>query len=67
MLVYVSLCSSKLFVDSVSNISFAKVRSRHVAIRKLIDVMKQGIAYPEQQVLGISHLACYNDAQAQLV
>lgn len=42
---------------------FAKVRSRRAAIRKLIDVMEQEITHPEQQVLGISHAACLEDAR----
>ena len=41
---------------------FAKVRSRRSAIRKLISVMEQEITHPEQQVLGISHSACLEDA-----
>jgi DegV family protein with EDD domain len=42
---------------------FAKVRSRRAAIRKLVEVMEQEISFPEQQVIGISHSACYEDAQ----
>lgn len=41
---------------------FAKVRSRRAAIRKLVDVIEQEIVHPEQQVLGISHSACYDEA-----
>ena len=44
-------------------VPFAKVRSRRAAIRKLVDVMEQEITYPEQQVIGISHSACFDDAQ----
>lgn len=42
---------------------FAKVRSRRAAIRKLVEVMEQEIKFPEQQVIGISHSVCYDDAQ----
>ncbi|TGE31269.1 DegV family protein [Desulfosporosinus sp. Sb-LF] len=42
---------------------FAKVRSRRAAIRKLVEVMAREIAHPEQQILGISHSACLDDAQ----
>jgi len=42
---------------------FAKVRTRRAAIRKLVDVMEQEIRHPEQQVIGISHSACFDDAQ----
>jgi EDD domain protein, DegV family len=41
---------------------FAKVRSRRTAIRKLVDTMEQDITFPEQQVIGISHSACLNEA-----
>lgn len=41
----------------------AKVRSRRAAIRKLVQVMEQEIAFPEQQVIGISHSTCYKDAR----
>lgn len=41
---------------------FAKVRSRRAAIRKLVDIMKHEIANPEQQVIGISHSNCLDDA-----
>jgi DegV family protein with EDD domain len=42
---------------------FAKVRSRRAAILKLVSVMQQEIVHPEQQVLGISHSDCLEDAQ----
>jgi len=42
---------------------YAKVRTRRAAIRKLVNVMEQEIANPEQQVIGISHSACFKDAQ----
>ncbi|EHQ89941.1 DegV family protein [Desulfosporosinus youngiae] len=42
---------------------FTRVRTRRAAIRKLVDVMEQEIVHPEQQVIGISHAACYEDAQ----
>ncbi|MDA8227950.1 MAG: DegV family protein [Desulfitobacterium hafniense] len=42
---------------------FAKVRSRKGAIRKLVDVMQEEISDPEQQIIGISHSACIEDAQ----
>lgn len=41
---------------------FAKVRSRRAAIRKLVATMEQDITNPEQQVIGISHSACADDA-----
>ncbi|WP_407308899.1 DegV family protein [Desulfosporosinus sp. SB140] len=40
----------------------AKVRSRRAAIRKLIELLEQEIDQPEQQVIGISHSACYEEA-----
>jgi len=43
---------------------FAKVRTRRAAIRKLVDVMEQEINDPEQQVVGISHSTCLDDAHA---
>jgi len=42
---------------------FAKVRSRRAAILKLVSVMLDEIVHPEQQVLGISHSDCLEDAQ----
>ena len=42
---------------------FAKVRTRRAAIKKLVEVMEQEITFPEQQVIGISHSTCYEDAQ----
>ncbi|AET68716.1 EDD domain protein, DegV family [Desulfosporosinus orientis DSM 765] len=41
---------------------FAKVRTRRAAIRKLVDIMEQEIQHPEEQVIGISHSACLNEA-----
>jgi len=41
---------------------FAKVRSRRAAIRKLVNIMEREIVHPEQQVIGISHSACLEDA-----
>ncbi|MDP4160232.1 MAG: DegV family protein, partial [Bacillota bacterium] len=41
---------------------FSKVRSRRAAIRKLVDTMELDIFNPEQQVIGISHSACLDDA-----
>lgn len=41
---------------------FAKVRSRRAALRKLVDVMEQEIERTEEQVIGISHSACEEDA-----
>ena len=43
---------------------FTKVRSRRAAIRKLVDTMEQDITHPEQQVIGISHSACLDDANS---
>lgn len=42
---------------------FAKVRSRKAALRKLIDVMLEEIDQPEEQVIGISHSFCREDAE----
>jgi len=42
---------------------FGKIRSRRAAIRKLAEVMAQEIADPEQQIIGISHSNCLEDAQ----
>lgn len=42
---------------------FAKVRSRHAAIRFLVDIMAKEIINPDQQVIGISQSNCYEDAQ----
>lgn len=41
---------------------YAKVRSRRAAIKRLAEVMEQEIQSPEQQVIGISHSVCYDDA-----
>jgi DegV family protein with EDD domain len=41
---------------------FAKVRSRRSAIRKLAEILEQEIDHPEQQIIGISHSACYEEA-----
>ena len=41
---------------------YAKVRSRRAAIRKLVEVLEQEIDHPEQQVIGISHSSCYDEA-----
>lgn len=43
---------------------FSKVRSRKAAQRKLIDVMLEEIINPENQVIGISHAYCPEDAEA---
>lgn len=42
---------------------YAKVRTRRAAIKKLVEVMEQELTFPEQQVIGISHSTCYEDAQ----
>lgn len=42
---------------------FGKVRSRKAAIRKLIDIMEQDIVDPENQIIGISHSACLEEAK----
>lgn len=42
---------------------YAKVRSRKAALRKLIDVMLEEIHNPENQVIGISHADCLEDAE----
>jgi DegV family protein with EDD domain len=41
---------------------FAKVRSRKAALRKLVDVMLEEIHNPEEQLIGISHAFCPEDA-----
>lgn len=41
---------------------FGKVRSRKAAIRKLLDIIEQDIIDPEQQIIGISHSACLEEA-----
>ncbi|AFM41827.1 EDD domain protein, DegV family [Desulfosporosinus acidiphilus SJ4] len=41
---------------------FAKVRSRRAAIRKLAEVLEQEIDNPGEQIIGISHSACYEEA-----
>jgi DegV family protein with EDD domain len=43
---------------------YSKVRSRKAAIRKLIDIMEQEIIEPEEQIIGISHAACLEEAKA---
>ncbi|RJE48019.1 MULTISPECIES: DegV family protein [unclassified Dehalobacter] len=43
---------------------FNKVRSRKAAIRKLIEIMKNEIVEAEKQVIGISHSACMEEAEA---
>lgn len=43
---------------------FGKVRSRKAALRKLIEVMLQEIEHPEEQIIGISHAHCFEDAKA---
>ncbi|WP_434512464.1 DegV family protein [Desulfitobacterium sp. AusDCA] len=42
---------------------FSKVRSRKAALRKLLDVMLQEIDHPEEQIIGISHAHCFEEAQ----
>lgn len=42
---------------------FAKVRSRKAALRKLVDVMLEEIHNPEDQIIGISHAYCPEDAE----
>lgn len=43
-----------------------KVRSRRSAIRKLADILCEEISHPEEQVIGISHSSCLDDAEALL-
>jgi len=40
---------------------FGKVRSRKSALRKLIDLMEQDIVDPENQIIGISNAACFEE------
>ncbi len=42
---------------------FGKVRSRKAALRKLVDIILEEIRDPEDQVIGISHAACLEDAE----
>lgn len=42
---------------------FGKVRSRKAAIRRLVEIMEKEIAEPENQIVGISHSACYAEAE----
>lgn len=42
---------------------FGKVRSRRAALRKLADTLAEEIVLPEQQIIGISHSNCLEDAQ----
>lgn len=42
---------------------FVKVRSRKAALRKLIDIMLEEIHNSENQVIGISHADCLDDAE----
>lgn len=42
---------------------FGKVRSRKAALRKLVDIIHEEIRNPENQVIGISHAACSEDAE----
>lgn len=52
-----------LHINSEGKIEvFNKVRSRKAAMRKLIDIMEQDIIDPENQLVGISHSACPEDA-----
>ncbi|NMA68848.1 MAG: DegV family protein [Desulfitobacterium sp.] len=41
----------------------AKVRSRKASLRKLLDLIKEEIRKPEEQVIGISHSACLDEAK----
>lgn len=41
----------------------AKVRSRKASLRKLLDLIKEEIRDPEEQVIGISHSACLDEAK----
>lgn len=42
---------------------FAKVRSRKAALRKLVDLIAEEIQNPEEQIIGISHAYCPEDAE----
>jgi DegV family protein with EDD domain len=42
---------------------FGKVRSRKAALRKLVEIIHEEIRDPENQVIGISHAACLEDAE----
>lgn len=41
---------------------FNKVRSRKSAVRKLIEIIETEIINPDEQVIGISHAACLDEA-----
>ncbi|HHV65045.1 MAG TPA: DegV family protein [Peptococcaceae bacterium] len=41
----------------------SKVRSRKAALRKLVEIMEQNITEPENQIIGISHAACLEEAK----
>lgn len=41
----------------------AKVRSRKASLRKLLELIKEEIRNPEDQVIGISHSACLDEAE----
>ncbi len=42
---------------------FSKVRSRKASIRKLISIIEQDTDKPSNQIIGISHAACPEDAE----
>lgn len=43
---------------------FAKVRSRKAALRKLLNIMREEIDHPEDQIIGISQSNCLAETQA---
>jgi DegV family protein with EDD domain len=54
-----------LHINSEGKIDvFGKVRSRKASLRKLVEIMEQSIAEPENQIVGISHSACFEEAEA---
>lgn len=44
--------------------AFAKVRTRRAALQRLVAVMEQEMTNPEEQIIGVSHSDCLEDAQA---
>lgn len=53
-----------LHINSEGKIDiFSKVRSRKASIRKLINIMEQDTDKPSNQIIGISHAACPEDAE----
>lgn len=53
-----------LHINSEGKIDiFSKVRSRKAALRKLVSILEENITQPENQIIGISHAVCPEDAE----